>query len=300
MIVWYIHALPRGTHERNLYLHKEIAKSWSDDGHKVAILDLSGPMHARSVKAKNAKCDVAFIANFKTVDALEREGLDIVKRARFRVLITGGGWRRPKWVRWSLEAVARIKAHLVCLTHRVHEGEFKKVHKRVFHVGLGFDPAVFYPDWDYEKRNIVFCGDKGMGRKRRLKLLRKTFPDRTTFDLSCRLSHARMAEHMRQGAIGWNQIGRGPKDGVSCNLRVWESISSGLFLLCSRSKHVPLKDGVHYVAWDSDEDMLDKARYYLDHPDEREAIARQGWQESANHTWRHRALEYKKLVEKHI
>jgi hypothetical protein len=298
MIIWYIHALPRGTHERNLYLHKEIAKSWREDGHKVAVLDLSGPMHGRAVKAKNAKCDVAFIANFKTVDALEREGLDIIKRTRFRVLITGGGWRRPDWIRRSLKAVDKVKANLVCLTHMSHYGKFKKVHRKVFHVGLGFDPTIFYPDWKRERRGIVFCGDLGMGRKRRLKLLAKKFPKQV--DWVSLLTHSQMAEYHRNGAIGWNQIGRGPEDGVSCNLRVWETIGSGLFLLCSRSKHVPLKDGIHYMAWDSDEDMLDKAKYYLDHPDEREAIARQGWEESANHTWRHRALEYKELVEKYL
>jgi len=298
MIIWYIHALPRGTHERNLYLHKEIARSWREDGHKVAVLDLSGPMHARSVKNKNAKCEVAFVANFQTVDAMEREKLDIVKRAKFRVLITGGGWRRPNWMHSSINAVSRTQANLVCLTHMVHYDKFRGVHKRVFHVGLGFDPTVFYPDWERQKQGIIFCGDLGMGREQRLKMLAKEFPKQVGWFF--RLTHAQMAEKHRGGAIGWNQIGRGPKDGVSCNLRVWELIGSGILQLCSRSKHVPLKDGIHYVAWDSDKDLLDKTRYYLDHPDEREAIAHQGWEESVNHTWRHRALEYKELVERYL
>ena len=47
--------------------------------------------------------------------------------------------------------------------------------------------------------------------------------------------------------------------------------------------------------------MLDKARHYLLHDAEREAIAQRGYQEAVKrHTWRHRALEYKKLVEEHF
>jgi hypothetical protein len=300
MRIWYVHEARRGWHERNLYLCHEMLKVWKEDGHKAAILNVAGPTHARAIKGKNATCDVAFINNFQAVNACEREGLDIVKRSRFRVLITGGGWRWPDWVRKSISAVSKVKANLVCLTHLPHYDKFKEVHKRVFHVGLGFDPIVFYPDWECEKQNIIFYGDGGMGRNRRLKLLEDAFSGQVDFNVDCAIPHKKMAEMMRAGAIGWNQIGRGPEDGVSCNLRVWETIGSGLFLLCSRSKHVPLKDGVHYVAWDSDEDMLDKAKYYLDHPGEREAIARQGWEESANHTWRHRAMEYEELVEGHL
>jgi hypothetical protein len=273
-------------------------KAWKEAGHKAAILNVAGPTHAQAIKGKNATCDVAFINNFQTVDACEREGLDIIKRSRFRVLITGGGWRRQDWIRKSIKAVDKVKPHLVCLTHIPHYDKFREIHKKVFHVGLGFDPTVFYPDWERERRGIVFCGDPGMGRERRLKLLAKKLSGQVHWTSS--LTHPQMAEYHRNGAIGWNQIGRGPEDRVSCNLRVWEVIGSGLLLLCSRSKHVPLKDGVHYVAWDGDKDMLEKAGYYLDHPDEREAIARQGWEESANHTWRHRALEYKELVEGHL
>jgi len=138
-----------------------------------------------------------------------------------------------------------------------------------------------------------------MGRQRRLNMLAKEFP--AHWDLAARTTHAELAEYLRGGLIGWNQIGRGPEDGVSCNLRVWETVGSGLFLFCSYSKHVPLRDGKHYVAWKSDADMMDKARYYLKHDAEREAIARRGYETAIKrHTWQHRALEYKALVEKHL
>lgn len=300
MRIWYVHYAPRGWHERNLYLHREVGRVWRADGHKVLTVNVAGPTHTRALNAKDARCDVAYINNFQTLDACEREGLDIVGRSKFRVLITGGGWRRPDWVRSSLKAVERAKASLVCLTHLPHHKEFKRVHRRVFHVGLGFDPAVFYPDWEAKRETVVFYGDGGMGRSRRLKLLERTFPGRTDFSVDCRIPHEEMAGMMRVGAIGWSQIGRGPKEGVSCNLRVWETIGSGLFLLCSRSGHIPLKRGVHYVDWRDDRNMLKKVRHYLDHPDEREEIARAGWEESKKHTWAHRAREYKELVEAHL
>lgn len=300
MLIWYVHALPRGTHERNLYLHKEVAKAWREDGHTVAVLDLSGPMHARSIEAKNAKCDVAFIANFKTVDAMEREKLDIVKRARFRVLITGGGWRRPEWVRRSLESVKAVKADLVCLTHLPHENKFKAIHPRVHHVGLGFDPKVFYPAPNEERFLwLVFCGNPAMGRKKNLERLKQTYPGKVDFRMG--LPHVQMSAYLRHARIGWNQIGH--MDGVSCNLRVWEVLGCGTMLFCNRSVHVPLTDGVHYVAWDNPDDMMAKAAYWLDpvNREEREAIALNGFNEAlAKHTWRHRAMEYKQLIEAYL
>jgi len=137
-----------------------------------------------------------------------------------------------------------------------------------------------------------------MGRKRRLELLLRKFPGKVHWTSG--LNHAQMSKYLHSAKIGWNQIGKGPTDGISCNLRVWELVGSRVFQLCSRSKHVPLKDGIHYVAWDNDQDMLDKARYYATHDAEREQIAQQGYEEAVKrHTWWHRAVEYRELVRKY-
>lgn len=301
MRAWYIHALPNTTHERNLYLHKEIAKVWREDGHKVVILKLDGPTHAQAIKAKDAKCDVALIENFKTVDAMEREKLDIVKRARFRVLITGGGWRRPEWVKRSLAAVRAVKPDLVCLTHLPHEEKFKAIHPHVHYVGLGFDPKVFFPAPNEERFLwMVFCGNPAMGRFKNLEKLRTEYGV-NAIDFRQGLPHVQMAAYLRHARIGWNQIGR--MENVSCNLRVYEVAACRTFLFCSRSAHVPLEDGVHYVAWDDPDDMMEKAKYWLDpaNSEEREAIALNGLNEVlAKHTWRHRAREYKDIIEGYI
>jgi FkbM family methyltransferase len=68
------------------------------------------------------------------------------------------------------------------------------------------------------------------------------------------------------------------------NLRIFEILSSGGFLLTDRlSKESGLemifKDGEHLVCYDSPEDLLEKIRYYLNHPQEAKAIAQKGYEE---------------------
>ena len=74
------------------------------------------------------------------------------------------------------------------------------------------------------------------------------------------------------------------------NLRVFEVLSSGGFLLTDRlSKESGLdiifKDGEHLVCFNDEKDLLDKIQYFLKNPDEARAIARNGYEEfKRNHT----------------
>lgn len=60
--------------------------------------------------------------------------------------------------------------------------------------------------------------------------------------------------------------------------RVFEILHCGALLLCDRNHHVGhyLRAGVDYVVWDDYEDLVEKACYYLDHDEERLAIASAG------------------------
>ncbi|MCA8947866.1 MAG: glycosyltransferase [Planctomycetes bacterium] len=60
--------------------------------------------------------------------------------------------------------------------------------------------------------------------------------------------------------------------------RVFEILHCGAMLLCDRNHHVShyLEPMVEYVTYGDYEDLVAKARYYLDHEDERAAIARAG------------------------
>jgi ADP-heptose:LPS heptosyltransferase/2-polyprenyl-3-methyl-5-hydroxy-6-metoxy-1,4-benzoquinol methylase/predicted O-methyltransferase YrrM len=66
------------------------------------------------------------------------------------------------------------------------------------------------------------------------------------------------------------------------NFRVFETMATGAMLLTDRITGNGMEDlfveGEHYVAFDSEEDLLGKIEFYLAHPAEREKIARAGQQ----------------------
>lgn len=89
------------------------------------------------------------------------------------------------------------------------------------------------------------------------------------------------------------------------NMRCFEAMGTGSFLLTNRIPTIEdlFEDGKHLVLYDSEDDMVEKARYYLAHDEERERIAEAGYQEvMAKHTILHRvermleAVLDKKLV----
>jgi glycosyltransferase involved in cell wall biosynthesis/Tfp pilus assembly protein PilF len=72
------------------------------------------------------------------------------------------------------------------------------------------------------------------------------------------------------------------------NLRVFEVLSSGGFLLTDRLSResgleMIFKDGEHLVCYDSPQDLLEKIHYYLNHPSEAKAIAQKGYEEYKRH-----------------
>jgi hypothetical protein len=79
------------------------------------------------------------------------------------------------------------------------------------------------------------------------------------------------------------------KDDV--NMRCFEVMGSKSFLLTDRVQSIDelFIDGKHCVMYNSLDEAVDKARYYIAHDDEREAIVREGYAEvMANHTIDHR------------
>jgi Glycosyl transferases group 1 len=81
------------------------------------------------------------------------------------------------------------------------------------------------------------------------------------------------------------------EDYLDTETRVFEVLGCGSFLLSEKlSKENPFVSGSHLVEVDSFEDMVDKIHYYLQHDDEREAIAYEGYAEALhNHTYTKRA-----------
>jgi spore maturation protein CgeB len=76
--------------------------------------------------------------------------------------------------------------------------------------------------------------------------------------------------------------------------RVFEAMACGAFVLCDRQRDVLalFRDGEHLACFSDGDDLAVKVRYYLEHPGERQAIARKGREEVlANHTYVHRLHE---------
>lgn len=83
------------------------------------------------------------------------------------------------------------------------------------------------------------------------------------------------------------------------NMRVFEAMGTGSFLL---TNYLPtlgdlFKDGKHLVTYDSYDDMIDKAKYYLEHEKEREKIAEAGYKEVIKkHTYQNRIETIAKII----
>lgn len=75
------------------------------------------------------------------------------------------------------------------------------------------------------------------------------------------------------------------------NMRLFEATATGSFLL---TEWVPtiyecFEDGKHLVTYKTMDEAIEKAKYYLEHEDEREAIAKAGMEHTLeNHTYQHR------------
>jgi hypothetical protein len=72
------------------------------------------------------------------------------------------------------------------------------------------------------------------------------------------------------------------------NMRFFEAISCGRLLISDFLKEQDqfAEAGKHYVAFDNKDDLIEKIKYYLDHPEERELIAKAGMEHiQVNHTY---------------
>lgn len=83
------------------------------------------------------------------------------------------------------------------------------------------------------------------------------------------------------------------------NMRVFETLSTGSFLLTNWLPTLGelFEDGKHLVTYKTLDEMVEKAKYYLEHEEEREKIAEAGYQEFINkHTYKHRIEKILSIV----
>jgi len=83
------------------------------------------------------------------------------------------------------------------------------------------------------------------------------------------------------------------------NMRCFEATATGSFLLTEwvPTLHECFTDGVHLVTYKTIDEAVEKAKYYLEHEDEREKIAKAGMEHTLNnHTHQHRIKQLMEVV----
>jgi len=110
-----------------------------------------------------------------------------------------------------------------------------------------------------------------------------------------------MYEILRSSRLTLNQHGN--KEPYANNCRLYEATGMGTCLVTDWKPdlHELFEPGKEVVAYRSAEECVELIRYYLDHDDEREAIARAGQQRTLReHTYYHRMQELVEIVRNHL
>jgi hypothetical protein len=138
---------------------------------------------------------------------------------------------------------------------------------------LGCDPDV-HKKLDLPKiYDLAFVGRNAQkfARGRQLELLKKRYPA----SFIGQADFARMSGIYSAARIGFNSSIIN-----DINMRVFEVMSCGCFLLTNRIKNNGFPEifveGRHLVTYGNDREMLKAIDYYLEHDEERERIAREG------------------------
>ncbi len=169
--------------------------------------------------------------------------------------------------------------------------------------GMAANPDIFHPLHVEKKYDISFIGqpygERGFYIKKLYNFARENainayFP--RAHGAKFILTYERINEIYNQSKIN---IAFAPKEqpGRIINLRSYEICMSGNFQLV---QYTPCLEeffdfGTEIVGWSTTRELFKKIRYYLQNPDERERIAKNGFERALhNHTWTHR---FKRIIE---
>lgn len=170
-------------------------------------------------------------------------------------------------------------------------------YKQVFWLPLGCDPEIHGEKNRDEKYDVGFVGSLTTAHVRRKKLLDRIDEH---FSLHCdRKFMDEMAEVFSECRIVFNEAVNN-----DLNMRVFEALCSGRLLVTDEASGSGLKDmfqdNKHLVIYNED-NLIERIRYYLDHPDERLRIAREGQEEVLKrHTYDHRAKFMLETLDNHF
>lgn len=183
---------------------------------------------------------------------------------------------------WRLSKALRTQFNFVC-QKRAQE-DFKRDGIDSIWVPHAVEPQAYPFIPSIKKYDISFVGH--INSENRIDALDRMFREFPNFYWGQRLFEE-AAEKYCQSKIVFNIS---IKDDI--NMRVFEALSTKSFLLTNEIPTLGelFEDGKHLVTYKTMDEAVEKARYYLAHEEERNAIAEAGFEEvRAKHTFRHRA-----------
>lgn len=186
---------------------------------------------------------------------------------------------------WRLEKAKRTDWNFVA--QKADAERFKAAGiKNVFYMPHAVEPMAYPYIASLKKYDIGFIGH--INSENRIEALDRMFREFPNFFYGQRLFE-QAAEIYSQSKIVFNIS---IKDDL--NMRTFEGMSTKSFMLTSYNEEVAnvFEDGKHLVLYKTLDEAVEKARYYLEHDNERERIAQAGFEEvRIKHTFVHRARQ---------
>ena len=142
-----------------------------------------------------------------------------------------------------------------------------------------------YPKVDFASKKYDVCFVGHVNADNRIEAMDRLFKEFPNFFYGQRLFE-QAAEIYASSKIVFNISMKN-----DTNMRCFEALAAGSFLLTDWVPDIEelFEDGKHLVLYRSLDEMVDKAKYYLAHDDERQSIAEAGYQHVMNnHTIGHR------------
>ncbi|MCA9090879.1 MAG: glycosyltransferase [Planctomycetaceae bacterium] len=162
---------------------------------------------------------------------------------------------------------------------------------------LACDPEVHGRRQTDNRFDVAFVGHVVTEeRKQLIQLLQQNCP-RSFFGQA---DYREMAEIYSAAKIVFN---RSVRDDI--NMRVFEGLCSGAMVITNDLAAFGQNDlfcpGEHLVTYRSDQELLDRVAFFLQHPQDRDRIARNGWDHVLrNHTYLHRMQELLRVTARHF
>lgn len=172
--------------------------------------------------------------------------------------------------------------HVFCMQKRAVE-EFAAAGVPALWVPHAAEPKAYPKITAIKDYDVCFIGN--INSQNRIEFLDRMFKAFPNFFFGRRVFEEAAAVFGRTKVVLHHSI----RDDIA--MRVFETLATGSFLLCNEIPTLSelFQDGVHLATFKTLDEAVEKAKYYLAHEDERERIAKAGYEEViAKHTYRHR------------